>query len=331
MLLTKTRESKAPSTAKVSPLSFSLSRSSRDIDHLLSSLVEQCFSFGLWIESNNEQWSRSTRHGSVIRRHRTQYYIQTLGQSSGLFLASLSLPSPLYPFVLFLQKLSVQTVLNGSFPRGNEKQQSNSLLTGITRNGNSFNLLNQSSNHDSSLPFLNHSVGSPGTSARLHHTTVHHQQQQQQQHSHHHHHGAAAATARSLRREKTREGSLKSTSKDTETTTGAGNHHLFHPHSHAHHSGSSSIVSSSHQYSRSKSFFANTSTETINKPPNFPIKASGGSLHPHTHPEQKLTNLTFYPLAPPPLEPFSHHHSATRDSFRQRGGVSTFLNFFPLK
>lgn len=162
------------------------------------------------------------------------------------------------------QKLSVQTVLNGSFGRQSDKQQSTSLLTGITRNGNSFNLLNQSSTHDSSLPFLNNSVGSPGTSARLHH-------------SHHHHHGAAAATARSLRREKTREGSLKSSSKET---TDSSNHHLFqqqqhHPHHHHHTAGSSSMVSSSHQYSRSKSFFPNTSAESINKPPTFPMKPSG--------------------------------------------------------
>lgn len=93
MLLTKTRESKAPSTAKVSL--FSLPRPSMDHLHLFSlSSVEQCFSFRLWIESNNEQWSRSTRHGSVIRGHRTQHHIQTLGQSSGLF-HSLSLSSSL--------------------------------------------------------------------------------------------------------------------------------------------------------------------------------------------------------------------------------------------
>jgi hypothetical protein len=162
--------------------------------------------------------------------------------------------------------LSVQTVLNGSFPRGNDKQQSTSLLTGTTRSGNSFNILNQTSNHDSSLPFLNNTVGSPGASARLHHTTVHH-------HSHHHHHGAAAATARSLRREKTREGSVKSTSKDTDSTN---NHHLFQPHHHhSLNTSGSSIVSNSHQFSRSKSFFTNTSSDSINKPPTFPMKASG--------------------------------------------------------
>lgn len=146
-----------------------------------------------------------------------------------------------------------------------DKQQSTSLLTGITRSGKAFNLLNQTSAHDSSLPFLNNSVGSPGTSARLHHTTVHH--------SHHHHHGAAAATARSLRREKTREGSVKSTSKDTDTTS---NHHIYH-HQHSHNTSGSSIVSNSHQYPRSKSFFTNTSTDSINKVPTFPMKPSGKS------------------------------------------------------
>ncbi|CAF3164871.1 unnamed protein product [Rotaria socialis] len=166
-----------------------------------------------------------------------------------------------------VQKLSVQTVLNGSFPRVSDKQQSTSLVTGITRSGKSFNILNQTPNHDSSLPFLNNSVGSPGTSARLHHTAAHH-------HSHHHHHGAAAATARSLRRERTREGSLKSTSKDTDITS---SHHLFQQQQHHHHShntSGSSIVSSSHQFSRSKSFFTNTSSDSINKPPSFPMKPS---------------------------------------------------------
>jgi hypothetical protein len=149
-----------------------------------------------------------------------------------------------------------------------DKQQSTSLLTGITRSGKSFNILNQTSAHDSSLPFLNNSVGSPGTSARLHHTTVHH-------HSHHHHHhGAAAATARSLRREKTREGSVKSSSKDTDTTN---SHHLYQQqhHQHSHNTSGSSIVSNSHQYPRSKSFFTHTSSDSINKAPTFPMKPSG--------------------------------------------------------
>lgn len=163
--------------------------------------------------------------------------------------------------------MSVQTVLNGSFPRVSDKQQSTSLLTGITRSGKSFNILNQTSAHDSSLPFLNNSVGSPGASARLHHTTVHH-------HSHHHHHhGAAAATARSLRREKPREGSVKSSSKDTDITN---SHHLYHQHSH--NTSGSSIVSTSHQYPRSKSFFTNTSSDSINKAPTFPMKPSGNKI-----------------------------------------------------
>lgn len=162
--------------------------------------------------------------------------------------------------------MSVQTVLNGSFPRVSDKQQSTSLLTGITRSGKSLNTLNQTPNHDSSLPFLNNSVGSPGASARLHHSNVHH-------HSHHHHHGAAAATARSLRRERTREGSLKSSSKDTDLTS---SHHLFQQHHHhSHNTSGSSIVSNSHQFSRSKSFFTNTSSDSINKPPSFPMKPSG--------------------------------------------------------
>jgi hypothetical protein len=168
--------------------------------------------------------------------------------------------------------LSVQTVLNGSFPRGNDKQQSTSLLTGITRSGKSFNILNQTSNHDSSLPFLNNSVGSPGTSARLNHTTVHHHSHHHQQQQHHHHHGAAAATARSLRREKTREGSVKSISKDTDITN---SHHTYQHHHHSHNTSGSSLVSNSHQFSRSKSFFTNTSSDSINKPPTYPMKASG--------------------------------------------------------
>ena len=69
-----------------------------------------------------------------------------------------------------------------------DKQPSTSLVTGITRSGKSFNILNQTPNHDSSLPFLNNSVGSPGASARLHHTTVHH-------HSHHHHHGGECCSS----------------------------------------------------------------------------------------------------------------------------------------
>ena len=228
-----------------------------------SLLVEQCHEFGLWTEPNNNG-SRSARHGSLVRRHRTEHHIETVGQSSGTERRGEGRIDLLRLFFSGgKQKLSVQTVLNGSFGRQSDKQQSTSLLTGITRNGNSFNLLNQSSTHDSSLPFLNNSVGSPGTSARLHH-------------SHHHHHGAAAATARSLRREKTREGSLKSSSKETSDSS---NHHLFqqqhHPHHHHHTAGNSSIVSSSHPYSRSKSFFPNTSAESINKPPTFPMKPSG--------------------------------------------------------
>jgi hypothetical protein len=141
-------------------------------------------------------------------------------------------------------------VLNGSFPRVGDKQQ----LTNVTRNGKTFNVLN----HDSSLPFLNDSVGSGGTSARLHQTMVHHNN------NHHHHHGAAAVTARSLRREKTREGSLKSSSKETDSTN---NHHSFH-----HNTSANSIISNSHPFSRSKSFFTNS---IDNKPPNIPMKPSG--------------------------------------------------------
>ncbi|CAF2040933.1 unnamed protein product [Rotaria magnacalcarata] len=166
-----------------------------------------------------------------------------------------------------VQKFSVQTVLNGSFPRVGDKQQQQQQqqqhtqqLTNGNRSVKSYNILN----NDSSLPFLNDSVGSGGTSARLHQTIVHHSHNNS---NHHHHGGAAAVTARSLRREKTREGSLKSSSKDTDITN---NHNLYHHHN----TSASSIISSSHQFSRSRSFFNNNSTDNINKMPSFPMKPS---------------------------------------------------------
>jgi len=63
-----------------------------------------------------------------------------------------------------------------------------------------------------------------------------------------------------LRREKTREGSLKSSSKDTDT---------FH-----HNTSASSIISNSHQFSKSKNLFNNNSSDNINKA-TFPMKPSG--------------------------------------------------------
>ncbi|CAF5062442.1 unnamed protein product, partial [Rotaria magnacalcarata] len=59
-------------------------------------------------------------------------------------------------------KFSVQTVLNGSFPRVGDKQQQQQQqqqhtqqLTNGNRSVKSYNILN----NDSSLPFLNDSVG----------------------------------------------------------------------------------------------------------------------------------------------------------------------------
>ncbi|CAF5137669.1 unnamed protein product, partial [Rotaria sp. Silwood1] len=151
-----------------------------------------------------------------------------------------------------VQKLSVQTLLNGSFPRVSDKQH----ITSGNRSGKSFN----NSNTESSLPYLNDSLVSGGTSARLHQTIVHHS------HAHNNSHGAAALTARTIRREKTREGSLKSSSKETDITN---NHSLYH-----HNSSASSIISNSYQVSRSRSFFTNNSTDNINKTANFPMKPS---------------------------------------------------------
>ncbi|CAF3504578.1 unnamed protein product [Rotaria sp. Silwood1] len=151
-----------------------------------------------------------------------------------------------------VQKLSVQTLLNGSFPRVSDKQH----ITSGNRSGKSFN----NSNIESSLPYLNDSLVSGGTSARLHQTIVHHS------HAHNNSHGAAALTARTIRREKTREGSLKSSSKETDITN---NHSLYH-----HNSSASSIISNSYQVSRSRSFFTNNSTDNINKTANFPMKPS---------------------------------------------------------
>ncbi|CAF2587864.1 unnamed protein product [Rotaria sp. Silwood2] len=155
-----------------------------------------------------------------------------------------------------VRKFSVQTVLNGSYRRVSDKQQ----ITNVNRSGKSFNLLN----NESSLPYLNDSIVSGVPSARLHQTIVNNS------HSHNntsnYHHGTAALTARSLRREKTREGSLKSSSKDTDTTN---NHYLLN-----HNTSASSIISNSHQISRSRTFFANNSNDYINKTVTFPIKPS---------------------------------------------------------
>ncbi len=141
-----------------------------------------------------------------------------------------------------------------------DKQQPTSLLTLITRNDKSAEKLNRTSKHDSSLPFFNNSMN---TSGRLNQTTIHH-------------HGAAAATARSLRREKVREGSVRSTSKDTDPTN---SHHIFQQYNHHHHQShnttASSTVPNSHPYSRPKTFLNGITHDNFNKTSLFPLKPSG--------------------------------------------------------
>jgi len=141
-----------------------------------------------------------------------------------------------------------------------DKQQPTSLLTLITRNDKSAEKLNRTSKHDSSLPFFNNSMN---TSGRLNQTTIHH-------------HGAAAATARSLRREKVREGSVKSTSKDSDPTN---SHHIFQQYNHHHHQShnttASPTVPNSHLYSRPKTFLTGITHDSFNKSSLFPLKPSG--------------------------------------------------------
>jgi hypothetical protein len=95
-------------------------------------------------------------------------------------------------------------------------------------------------------------------------------------HSHHHHHGAAAATARSLRREKTRDGSGQSVSKDTDNNSNH-SYHLYQPHHQSHYAGSLSLLSTSltPPHARSRSYFGNTSVESGSRQVVLPMKPSG--------------------------------------------------------
>ncbi|CAF1017536.1 unnamed protein product [Adineta steineri] len=176
-----------------------------------------------------------------------------------------------------VQKLSVQTVLNESFPRViGDRQPSSTYQTGSSiRNGKSSNhLLNQSSKHDSSLPTFNNSLTST-TSGRLNQTII----------NHHHYRGAAAATARSLRKEKPRDGSVKSTSKERDSTHNTSNtthhqQHLFQQHQPYSTSNSSFIANSSNQHSsRPKTYFTGVSYETINKSSTYPMKPSDAIMY----------------------------------------------------
>ncbi len=137
--------------------------------------------------------------------------------------------------------MSVETTVNGSCARVNNKQQ----LTNVK----SLNMINC----DYSFPFVNDSIVSEKASTRFNQsivTTNHHR----------HHQGAAALAARSFRREKVRDGSLKSLSKDVDLTSNNPNTSV------------SSIISNSDRFRKSQTYFSNSN---LNKSLTFPLKPSG--------------------------------------------------------
>ncbi len=119
----------------------------------------------------------------------------------------------------------------------NDKQQ----LTNVK----SLNMINC----DNSFPFVNDSIVSE---KRFNQSII--------TNHHRHHQGAAALTARSLRREKFRHGTLKSLSKDVDLTSNNPNTSL------------SSILSNSSRFRKCQTYFSNSN---LNKSLTFPIKASG--------------------------------------------------------
>ncbi|CAF1452722.1 unnamed protein product, partial [Adineta ricciae] len=156
-----------------------------------------------------------------------------------------------------VQKLSVQTVLNGSFPRVTDKPQTTSYATGSIRNGKSNETLNHTTKHDSSLPFFNSSYGASG---RLNQTI-----------GQYHHRGAAAATARTLRKERNRDGSVKSTSREIDPSP---THHLYQQQTAHNTSNNSSIVHTSQSHPRAKSFLTGITYENLTRVSPFPMKPS---------------------------------------------------------
>jgi len=138
--------------------------------------------------------------------------------------------------------LSVERIVNGSCPRVNNKQQ----LTNVK----SLNMINC----DYSNPYVNDSIVSEKASTRFNQSIV------TTTTNHRHHQGAAALAARSFRREKVRDGSLKSLSKDVDLTS---NHH---------NTSVSSIISNSNRFRKYQTYFSN---ENLNKSLTFPLKPSG--------------------------------------------------------
>ncbi|UJR20329.1 hypothetical protein I4U23_023460 [Adineta vaga] len=160
-----------------------------------------------------------------------------------------------------VQKLSVQTVLNGSFPRVTDKQQiTSSFVTSNVRNGKSNEVLNHTSKHESSLPYFNNSFGISG---RLNQTT-----------GQYHHRGAAATTARTLRKERNRDGSVKSTSREIDPPN---NYHLYQQQTH--NTSNSSILHTSHSHPRSKSLLSGTNYENFTRTSVFPMKPADALMH----------------------------------------------------
>lgn len=147
----------------------------------------------------------------------------------------------------------MQTVLNGSFARVADKPQPSSFVTVSTRNGKSNESLNQTIKHDASLPVFNNSFGVTG---RLNQTT-----------GQYHHRGAAATTARTLRRERARDGSVKSTSRERDSSH---NQYLYQPHS-------SSSPTGAQQHGRSRSIFAGMTYDNYSRGSAFPMKATGNA------------------------------------------------------
>ncbi|CAF1133289.1 unnamed protein product [Adineta steineri] len=152
------------------------------------------------------------------------------------------------------ENFSVQSILNNRYNRGIKPVQQ--LL-----NVKSLNSLNG----DSSFPFINDSFISEKPSVRLNQTLINNtNQHQHQHHHHHHHHGAAALTVRNIRREKTRDGSLKSLTKDQDSLL---SYDLFNPNT-----SSSSIHSISNHLLKSNENLNKTSLI-------YPIKPSEALLY----------------------------------------------------
>ncbi|CAF1253353.1 unnamed protein product, partial [Didymodactylos carnosus] len=171
-------------------------------------------------------------------------------------------------------KIAVQNVLNGSFPRVDKQRVSYGQTTAVSHahsqksgSHHNYHVLNNTTNTESSLPFLNDSTNSPVNSAR--HPRI--------------------------RREKTREGSLRS--KDTDTTyhthhtntTTTGGHHSSSHHGTSHLTARTDNNLSTSQYTRSRSFFIDS------KPTNFPIKPKALAYYGEKLTDFEKTELFEYP------------------------------------